>query len=161
MSKQFLANQVTFVRFALNPPEFSIKLRGRIDGEEEDRIMMFKDEDGTRESLLIVRQILDLLHESYANATAVGLVGSKKLYRITVPLDDEGTKIIPPVDINSKSPEQLAAIHGIGAKLADGIIEKQPFKSVYDLTTVKGIGGKLLASIRPSIFVEEPPAPTE
>jgi hypothetical protein len=143
----------------MNPPEFSVRLEGRIDGEKKDCTVFFKDEDGTDESLLIVRQILVLLSESYANEKAVGLVETKKFYLLALPLDGDGKKIIPPIDVNSATQEKLVTIQGIGDELARRIIEKRPFRSVHDLTIVPGIGEKVLASIRYLITVGDPPAP--
>jgi hypothetical protein len=160
MPKRFLASQVKIRNLRMNPPEFSVRLEGRIDGDEEESTVFFNDTDGTDESLLIVRQVLVLLSESYANERAVGLVETKKFYLVALPLDDDGKKIIPPIDINSAAQEKLVTIQGIGDELARRIIEKRPFKSVHDLTIVPGIGEKVLASIRHRIAVGDPPAPT-
>lgn len=60
------------------------------------------------------------------------------------------------VDINSASAEELAGLPGIGDSKAKAIIEyraAEPFKTVDDLKKVKGIGDKMLESLRPDITV--------
>ncbi|OUS30742.1 hypothetical protein A9Q98_04345 [Thalassotalea sp. 42_200_T64] len=56
------------------------------------------------------------------------------------------------VNLNKASAEQLSTIKGIGMKRAAAIIEYResygPFKSVAELTNVKGIGEKFLAKNR-------------
>lgn len=63
------------------------------------------------------------------------------------------------VDINTASVEQLAALPGIGEKLAARIVEQRQrsggFKSVQELMTVKGIGEKNLAKLEPQLTVGE------
>ncbi|MGO2011789.1 MAG: ComEA family DNA-binding protein [Pseudoalteromonas sp.] len=55
------------------------------------------------------------------------------------------------VNINSASAEQLAMLPGIGESKAQAIInyrtKKGEFKSVEELTQVKGIGDKLLSKL--------------
>ena len=60
------------------------------------------------------------------------------------------------VDINSASAEELAGLPGIGDAKAKAIVEyraAEPFKTVDDLKKVKGIGDKMLESLRPDITV--------
>lgn len=61
------------------------------------------------------------------------------------------------VDINSADKEQLVALPGIGPKAAEAIMtyrkENGNFKSVEELTKVKGIGDKTLEKIRPYLQV--------
>ena len=56
-----------------------------------------------------------------------------------------------PVDINSASSVQLRTLKGIGEKKAQAIIDYRtahgPFKTVADLSQVKGIGAKMVARI--------------
>jgi len=63
-----------------------------------------------------------------------------------------------PVNINSASAEELASLPGIGESKAKAIVEyraAEPFKTVDDLKKVKGIGDKMLDSLRPEITVGE------
>jgi len=57
------------------------------------------------------------------------------------------------VNINKASAESLEALPGIGPALASRIItyreENGPFKTVDDITEVRGIGAKMLAKLRP------------
>jgi competence protein ComEA len=60
------------------------------------------------------------------------------------------------VNINTASSSQLQRLKGVGSKTAQSIIEyrqKQPFKSIDELTKVKRIGKKLVAKLRPFICI--------
>ena len=63
------------------------------------------------------------------------------------------------VNINTASVEQLAALPGIGEKLAARIVEQREksgsFKSVKELMTVRGIGEKNLAKLEAQLTVGE------
>ena len=65
---------------------------------------------------------------------------------------------LPPVDINRGTIDELQALPGIGPVLAERIVTHRelqgPFKSVGDLTTVRGIGEIRLARLRPFIEVK-------
>jgi|YNPNPStandDraft_1061719.scaffolds.fasta_scaffold18253_4 comEA protein len=61
------------------------------------------------------------------------------------------------VDINKATAEELTQLPRIGPRIAERIVqyrqEHGPFKTVEDLKAVKGIGTKLLESLRPMITV--------
>lgn len=60
------------------------------------------------------------------------------------------------VNINTASSQQLQQLPGIGAAKAKAIIkhrESKPFKSVDDLSKVKGIGTALLSKIKNRVVV--------
>jgi len=67
---------------------------------------------------------------------------SKPAGKAAKPVADQG------VSVNSASKAELASIKGMPAKVIDGIVAKRPFKSIDDLTGVKGMGAKLLAKLR-------------
>jgi len=54
------------------------------------------------------------------------------------------------LDVNTASQAELENISGIGPVIAQRIIATRPFKSADDLRSVKGIGDKKYAKIRPS-----------
>ena len=64
-----------------------------------------------------------------------------------------------PVDINSADAEVLAtAIKGVGLKKAEAIVayrnQHGPFKSIDELTLVRGIGEKTVESSRDNLTIE-------
>lgn len=80
------------------------------------------------------------------------LLGStKSSYNGVIPTDGR-------LNINSATKEELSMLPGIGDSLSERIIEYRekngPFENITDLTKVKGIGTKLLESIRQYITVD-------
>ena len=63
------------------------------------------------------------------------------------------------IDLNKASAAQLQELHGIGAKTAAAIVAYREahgaFKSVDDLTRVKGIGEKKLSKLEDDIQVSD------
>ncbi|MGD9152071.1 MAG: helix-hairpin-helix domain-containing protein [Gammaproteobacteria bacterium] len=61
------------------------------------------------------------------------------------------------ININKADADALAAIKGLGAKKAEAIVAYREangnFKSIDDLTNVKGIGTKRLAKIKSNLTV--------
>ena len=62
-----------------------------------------------------------------------------------------------PVNLNTATADQLATIPGIGAKMAERIIEYRQkngsFKKVEDLMLVRGVGEKSFLKMKPLITV--------
>ena len=61
------------------------------------------------------------------------------------------------VNINTASAEQLQQLPGIGSTKAKAIVKHrkaQPFKSVDDLSKVKGIGEALLSKIKNRVVIK-------
>ncbi len=63
-----------------------------------------------------------------------------------------------PLNLNTATATQLAALKGIGPAKAQAIIEHREkngdFKSVDDLKLVRGIGDKMLDQLRPQLTVD-------
>ena len=63
-----------------------------------------------------------------------------------------------PLNVNTATREELAALPGAGEKLAEAILayreENGPFRSVSELLNVKGMTRDLLAALRPLVTVE-------
>ncbi|NDA67603.1 MAG: hypothetical protein EBY09_13340 [Verrucomicrobia bacterium] len=52
------------------------------------------------------------------------------------------------VSVNAAGVDELAAVKGMPRKVAEGIVKRRPFKSLDDLTKIKGMGVKLLEKLR-------------
>ncbi len=69
------------------------------------------------------------------------------------------------ININTAGVEELSSLKGIGLHKAEAIIQFRklngPFKSVDDVTKVKGIGPKLFEQIKGDITVGDEVAPAE
>ena len=60
------------------------------------------------------------------------------------------------IDLNTATKEELDSLEGIGPAFAERIIQfrkKQPFKTIYDIKKVSGIGEKRFAAIKDKITV--------
>lgn len=66
------------------------------------------------------------------------------------------------VNLNSASTQELTTLRGIGDKTAQAIVAYReshgPFKSVEELVEVKGIGEKLMTSLRDQVTIGAAPA---
>lgn len=63
-----------------------------------------------------------------------------------------------PVDINTADQKALESLPGVGPATAKEIIKGRPYKSVDDLSNVKGIGKSKLEKIKPLVTVGGQPA---
>ncbi|MDC1106658.1 DNA/RNA non-specific endonuclease [Prolixibacteraceae bacterium] len=61
------------------------------------------------------------------------------------------SKQIHRININSASYKQLLTLTGIGDKLAKEIIKSRPYKSIWDLKKINGIGEKTVNKLKPHI----------
>ena len=72
----------------------------------------------------------------------------------TIPASAKGNK----VNINKDSKEQLMTLKYVGEALAKRIIEyrkKTPFKTIQDITKVKGVGPKVFEANKDKITVKD------
>lgn len=83
----------------------------------------------------------------------------KKIYLALVLLLFMATAAFAKVNINSADAKELATLPGIGKAKAEAIIkyrqEKGNFKTIKDLTKVKGIGEKIVQKIQDEVTVEK------
>ena len=81
----------------------------------------------------------------------------KKLYLSLFFLLFFATAAFAKVNINTATVQELTTLPGIGQAKAEAIIKHReangPFKTVDQLNDVKGIGDKILESIKPEITV--------
>ncbi len=72
--------------------------------------------------------------------------------------EDASPQLVGAVNINTATPEQLELLPGIGEARAKAVIamrkQRGGFKSVNELTDVKGIGEAALAKLRPFARIE-------
>ncbi len=70
------------------------------------------------------------------------------------------TSHISRLDLNRATVEELQRLPGIGKTLAQSVVERRrehgPYRTVDELTEIKGIGGKRLARVRPLLKVGRP-----
>jgi competence protein ComEA len=71
-------------------------------------------------------------------------------------------KAAPVINLNTASAADLGSLPGIGAKMAERIVEYRqkngPFKKIEDLMNVKGIGEKAFLKIKSRLTVAAPKA---
>ncbi len=58
------------------------------------------------------------------------------------------------VNVNTASARELESLPGIGPALAQLIIQGRPYESVDDIERVRGIGPRLVESLRPFLTTE-------
>ena len=72
--------------------------------------------------------------------------------------EDASPQLVGTVNINTATPEQLELLPGIGESRANAVVairkQRGGFKSVDELTEVKGIGEVALERLRPFVSTE-------
>jgi comEA protein len=72
--------------------------------------------------------------------------------------ETDSPKLVGTVNINTATPEQLQLLPGIGESRANAVVairkQRGGFKSVEELTEVKGIGPVALERLRPFVRIE-------
>lgn len=86
-------------------------------------------------------------------ALLFGFFGVTSAQAVNETKSDISQQKIHKIDINSASAERLTALPGIGLKKAKAIVayrkQNGKFKSVKELSNVKGIGKKMLVKLTP------------
>lgn len=65
------------------------------------------------------------------------------------------------IDINLADEESLTHLRGVGSRLARRIIAARPFESIEELQRVRGISGKDVERLRPSLSISQETADTD
>ena len=90
---------------------------------------------------------------SLALLTAFGLVWAGSSFA-----ESDSPRLVGTVNINTATPEQLELLPGIGESRAQAVValrkQRGGFKSVDELTEVKGIGEVALERLRPFVRTE-------
>jgi competence protein ComEA len=91
-------------------------------------------------------------------AIAVGATGMSAQSKTPTP--KATATATAPINLNTATAEQLATIPGVGAKMAERIIDYRQknggFKKVEDLMNVSGVGEKSFLKMKPLITVTPP-----
>jgi len=86
-----------------------------------------------------------------------GLIALGQVDSVSALLEHYEDAPVVQVDINAAGIEELASLPRIGPKLAERVLDYRrqhgPFQSADELTRVKGIGRKMLETIRPYITI--------
>lgn len=64
-----------------------------------------------------------------------------------------------PLDLNAASPEAIALLPGVGRTLAARIAARAPYRSIDELDAIRGLGPKLIATLRREAIIRAPTSP--
>jgi competence ComEA-like helix-hairpin-helix protein len=64
-----------------------------------------------------------------------------------------------PVNLNSASLDELQSLPGVGATLAQRLVEARPFTSVEEVARVKGFSATMIEKWRELVTLEKAPPP--
>lgn len=103
---------------------------------------------------IVVAQFLLLFSLPFTHSVLAATHGHKaktEHHRTRIHKTQKNQAVTTPIDINSSDATTLARLKGIGPKKAEAIVayrqKNGPFKSVDDLTNVRGIGAKFIARL--------------
>jgi competence ComEA-like helix-hairpin-helix protein len=90
-----------------------------------------------------------------AAASPAGPAKSRRKARTETPSGKSAAAKDTPklLSVNKATADELAAVKGLNAKLAKAIVKERPFKTIDELTRVRGLGVKSLQALRASLTV--------
>jgi len=103
--------------------------------------------------------VLGLSTPAFAKEAPRGSGPAMTVARATPRRPGAGKPIQGVVNLNTATAEELKLLPGVGPAKVRQILAlrtSQPFRSVDELAKVKGIGDKMLASLRPHVSVSGP-----
>jgi competence protein ComEA len=99
---------------------------------------------------MMIRMMMAAIAAIALSATAPSAQGK-------APVQKPAATAAAPVNLNTATAEQLATIPGVGAKMAERIIDYRQknggFKKIEDLMNVSGVGEKSFLKMKPLVTV--------
>jgi competence protein ComEA len=105
-------------------------------------------------NIVIVLAILVIIIAFLLGFSVAKSQNDKNINQNTNTININPNKIDKKININTADKNELMSIKGIGDRKADLIISNRPYKSVWDLSSVKGINESFVKEIEEEITVD-------